>query len=99
MLFVTLPFLLALWEYNLINIVERMSVEKKNAYIGVDLGGTNMRAGRIVGDRLVGSGERPDSQGRRGLRGDIGGFDRGDPFRVGRECGSYRYRCAERGGS
>ena len=41
-----------------------MSVEKKNAYIGVDLG-----------------------------------FDRGDPFRVGRECGSYRYRCAERGGS
>ena len=71
MLFVTLPFLLALWEYNLINIVERMSVEKKNAYIGVDLGGTNMRAGRIVGD----------------------------PFRVGRECGSYRYRCAERGGS
>ena len=75
MLFVTLPFLLALWEYNLINIVERMSVEKKN------------------------SGERPDSQGRRGLRGDIGGFDRGDPFRVGRECGSYRYRCAERGGS
>ena len=51
MLFVTLPFLLALWEYNLINIVERMSVEKKNAYIGVDLGGTNMRAGRIVGDR------------------------------------------------
>ena len=79
MLFVTLPFLLALWEYNLINIVERMSVEKKNAYIGVDLGGTNMRAGRIVGD--------------------IGGFDRGDPFRVGRECGSYRYRCAERGGS
>ena len=32
MLFVTLPFLLALWEYNLINIVERMSVEKKNAY-------------------------------------------------------------------
>ena len=47
MLFVTLPFLLALWEYNLINIVERMSVEKKNAYIGVDLGGTNMRAGRM----------------------------------------------------
>ena len=39
MLFVALPFLLALWEYNLINIVERMSVEKKNAYIGVDLGG------------------------------------------------------------
>ena len=25
-----------------------MSVEKKNAYIGVDLGGTNMRAGRIA---------------------------------------------------
>lgn len=98
MLFVTLPFLLALWEYNLINIVERMSVEKKNAYIGVDLGGTNMRAGRIVGS-ISGSGERPDSQGRCGLRGDIGGFDRGDPFRVGRECGSYRYRCAERGGS
>ena len=59
MLFVTLPFLLALWEYNLINIVERMSVEKKNAYIGVDLGGTNMRAGRIVGDRLVAQGSAP----------------------------------------
>ena len=39
MLFVALPFLLALWEYNLINIVKRMSVVKKNAYIGVDLGG------------------------------------------------------------
>ena len=51
MLFVALPFLLALWEYNLINIVKRMSVVKKNAYIGVDLGGTNMRAGRIAGDR------------------------------------------------
>ena len=33
-----------------------MSVEKKNAYIGVDLGGTNMRAGRIVGVRLVAQG-------------------------------------------
>ena len=33
-----------------------MSVEKKNAYIGVDLGGTNIRAGRIVGDRLVAQG-------------------------------------------
>ena len=31
MLFVALPFLLALWEYNLINIVKRMSVVKKNA--------------------------------------------------------------------
>lgn len=74
--------MLALWEYNLINIVERMSVEEKRLY-QVDLGGTNMRAGRIVGDRLVAQ-ERPDSQGRCGLRGDIGGFDRGDPFRVGR---------------
>ena len=36
-----------------------MSVEKKNAYIGVDLGGTNMRAGRIVGDRLVAQGSAP----------------------------------------
>ena len=36
-----------------------MSVEKKNAYIGVDLGGTNMRAGRIVGDRLVAQGNAP----------------------------------------
>lgn len=54
-----IAFLLALWEYNLINIVERMSVEKKNAYIGVDLGGTNMRAGRIVGDRLVAQGSAP----------------------------------------
>ena len=99
MLFVALPFLLALWEYNLINIVKRMSVVKKNAYIGVDLGGTNMRAGRIAGDRLVAQGNAPDSPGRRGLWGDIGGFDRGDPFRVGRGRGSYRYRCAERGGS
>lgn len=53
---VALPFLYALWEYNLINIVKRMSVVKKNAYIGVDLGGTNMRAGRIAGDRLVARG-------------------------------------------
>ena len=90
MLFVTLPFLLALWEYNLINIVERMSVEKKNAYIGVDLGGTNMRAGRIVGDRLVAQGSAPTPKDA---------ADCEDPFRVGRECGSYRYRCAERGGS
>ena len=36
-----------------------MSVEKKNAYIGVDLGGTNMRAGRIAGDRLVAQGNAP----------------------------------------
>ena len=77
-----------------------MSVEKKTSYIGVDLGGricvpVRSRRGSISGLR----GSRPDSQGRRGLRGDIGGFDRGDPFRVGRECGSYRYRCAERGGS
>ncbi|UQT35973.1 hypothetical protein M5E82_10850 [Parabacteroides distasonis] len=35
----SIAFLLALWEYNLINIVKRMSVVKKNAYIGVDLGG------------------------------------------------------------
>ena len=39
-----------------------MSVEKKNAYIGVDLGGTNMRAGRIVGDRLVAQGNAPTPQ-------------------------------------
>ena len=62
MLFVALPFLLALWEYNLINIVKRMSVVKKNAYIGVDLGGTNMRAGRIAGDRLVAQGNAPTPQ-------------------------------------
>lgn len=29
-----------------------MSVEQKSAFVGVDLGGTNMRAGRIVGDTL-----------------------------------------------
>ena len=75
-----------------------MSVEKKNAYIGVDLGGTNMRAGRIVGDRLVAQGSAPTPKDAADC-GDIGGFDRGDPFRVGRECGSYRYRCAECGGS
>lgn len=39
-----------------------MSVEKKNAYIGVDLGGTNMRAGRIAGDRLVAQGNAPTPQ-------------------------------------
>ena len=39
-----------------------MSVEKKNAYIGVDLVGTNMRAGRIVGDRLVAQGNAPTPQ-------------------------------------
>lgn len=36
-----------------------MSVEKKSAYIGVDLGGTNMRAGRVVEDRLVAQGSAP----------------------------------------
>ena len=39
-----------------------MSVVKKNAYIGVDLGGTNMRAGRIAGDRLVAQGNAPTPQ-------------------------------------
>lgn len=58
-----------------------------------------MRAGRIAGDRLVAQGNAPTPQDAGGLWGDIGGFDRGDPFRVGRGRGSYRYRCAERGGS
>ena len=35
-----------------------MSVEKKNAYIGVDLGG-RICAGCIVGDRLVAQGSAP----------------------------------------
>ena len=99
MLFVTLPFLLALWEYNLINIVERMSVEKKKRLYRSGFRGDEYACRPYRRGSISGSGERPDSQGRRGLRGDIGGFDRGDPFRVGRECGSYRYRCAERGGS
>ncbi len=40
-----------------------MNVETKDAYIGVDLGGTNMRAGRIAGDRLVAQGSAPTPKG------------------------------------
>lgn len=40
-----------------------MSREKKDACIGVDLGGTNMRAGRIVGDVLVAQHSVPTPKG------------------------------------
>lgn len=75
-----------------------MSVEKKNAYIGVDLG-DEYACRPYRGDRLVAQGSAPTPKDAADCESNIGGFDRGDPFRVGRECGSYRYRCAERGGS
>ena len=34
----------------------------EKAYIGVDLGGTNIRAGRIVGERLVAQNSAPTPQ-------------------------------------
>lgn len=40
-----------------------MSMEKKNAFIGVDLGGTNMRAGRVAGDILEAQHSEPTPKG------------------------------------
>ena len=43
--------------------MERKQENKECAYIGVDLGGTNMRAGRITGDQLVSLSEIPTPKG------------------------------------
>ena len=43
--------------------MERKQENKECAYIGVDLGGTNMRAGRITGDQLVSLSETPTPKG------------------------------------
>ena len=60
--------------------------EEKRLY-RVDLGGTNMRAGRIVGDRLVAQGT--PTQGWR-IEKTLEALIEVITFRVGRGCGSYR---------